>query len=151
MFLDNLVGMSIIYGLIIFVYLLLAAIFDYKNLRIPNKLQITFLIVRGLMMFFGYEINKENIIGAIVGFLIVFIPAFIMNSPMGGDIKLVSILGLYLGIEKLLILIGITLVIGIPIMIYSRINKDKNEEKMYPFAVILFVGYLVFCLIRIFV
>lgn len=113
------------------VYLGIVAYVDYKTFKIPNKINLAFALIRiGLMCVYGFSMN--SFLGAIVGFLAIFLPAFIMNVRMGGDIKCFTVLGLYLGVEGILwysILLCFIIMIGT--ILKGIMSKGAIEEKLH--------------------
>lgn len=128
-------------------FLLMAAITDYKTLKIPNWLTYSLISSVVILNFAGAPINKEQVIGLVLGFSIIFITAFIQGSPMGGDMKLVAGIGFLLGHKLMLQVLLISLLLGIPISLIHRYAiKDK---KPLPFGVLLFIGELLIVLLNI--
>lgn len=137
------------YKLIIsLIFLFIASISDFKYLKIPNKLTYSFLFLPIIFHLLGDPIKKSNIIGLVVGFFIVFIPAFITGTPMGGDIKSVSGLGFLLGPQAVIQVFFIAIMVGLPISIIHRLMLKKKEP--LPFAVLLLVSFMLITLINTF-
>lgn len=123
-----------------FLLLLIASYFDMKYMIIPNKLNLTFLIVR-LLLSFIIGIELGNLYGLIVGFLLIFIPAMIKNKPMGGDIKLMAVLGFYLGVKNVFILLVGTVLFGfLYVIIRILIKKELKDFPFAPFILLSFVS-----------
>lgn len=122
----------------LFLLLLIASYFDIKHMKIPNKLNLTFLIIR-LLLSFVIGIELGNLYGMVAGFLLVLIPAMIKNKPMGGDIKLMAVLGFYLGVKNIFVLLAGTVGFSI-IYIIPKLIKQK-EIKDFPLAPFVLLSY----------
>ena len=75
----------------------------------------------------------------VAGFLLVLIPAMIKNKPMGGDIKLMAVLGFYLGVKNIFVLLAGTVGFSI-IYIIPKLIKQK-EIKDFPLAPFVLLSY----------
>lgn len=124
---------------VVFLLLGVASYFDSKELRIPDKLNLGFLILRlALIPFISF--SWGNIYGLIVGMLIILIPAMIKNKPMGGDIKMMAVLGFYLGVQNILILLIGTVIIAIIYYIPTILGKrEKKDIPLAPFVLSSFI------------
>lgn len=139
MFLDNhsemINSLLISYGILI-VFLSMASYFDIKYLKIPNKLNLSFLIVR-LLLIPIIGIKLDNIYGLAFGFFIILIPAMIANKPMGGDIKSLAVIGFYLAFKKSLVFVTILIIVSFIYMIIKKyIFKDIRDVPLAPFFLI---------------
>lgn len=121
-------------------FLLIASFTDVKSLKIPNWLTGSFFIVR-LLLIPIVGIGWNHIFGAILLFFFVFVIAFILNVQMGGDIKAMLVIGLYLGYDIsypfILFTVLLLAVVGIVVYIITR-----NRKTDIPFAPILLVAVL---------
>lgn len=124
---------------VVFLLLGVASYFDSKELRIPDKLNLGFLILRlALIPFISF--SWGNIYGLIVGMLIILIPAMIKNKPMGGDIKMLGVLGLYLGVKNVLILLIGTVILAFLYFLLIYIKKESKENiPLAPFVLCSFI------------
>lgn len=130
---------------------------DLENMIIPDELQV-FLLILGLIgMFSQHESTSIAVFGFLFGggvfYLVYFVSYKITKREcMGlGDVKLMAVLGLILGIYNIIMVIVISCVVGaIVLLILNKIKKEgKNKE--YPFAIflvpaavlILFVGHFI--------
>lgn len=146
MFIDNLIVsaklsyLNIYIAVFVLVFLTIASIYDIKYRKIPDKLNLTFLIGRILLIFvIGFSWN--NIFGMLIGLFTILIPAMIKNKPMGGDIKTMAVLGLYLGGYGVFALLVTTVVISLAYtLIVNYIMKSKLD---IPFAPFFLIAYLI--------
>lgn len=117
----------------VLILLMIATITDVKSMKIPNKLNGAFLVLRVLLIFvIGF--SWEFLLGGVLAFLGLTIPATIKMHKMGGDIKCLTVVGLYLGIWVMPAFLVITCILG---LIYAGgklfINKSKSNMPFAPF------------------
>lgn len=94
--LDHLYGNPIV-AIVLTAFMVIATYTDVLQLKIPNKLNGAFLISRFVLIpWLGFSI--WDVVGAVVCFIALLIPAMVKMQKMGGDIKCVTVLGLYAGI-----------------------------------------------------
>lgn len=138
-------------------FLLYAGVRDFQTKLIRDKLNLFFLstaivlmVLTGLSDAFAFETIRlefgwSNIAGLVMGFLFLFIPAFIKNQPMGGDIKISAVVGFWLGYEAM---IGVLLIATFANMLYwvgaFYVYKDFGSKTLMPFAPFIAIGALVF-------
>lgn len=123
---------------ILFLFFIYATYTDIKCLKIYNKFNLLFLLTRIVFIFIPmheFTLNISHILGAFVGFIVLTIPAVALMHKMGGDIKFITILGLYLGFPLIILLLIISCA---TMLIFSFIKKliTKNNVKkvLVPFA-----------------
>lgn len=126
-------------------YLSIASYYDIKERRIPDKLNLTFLIIRLILIPF-VGIKKENFLGAIVMFLVFFIPSFMTLHKMAGDIKMAFVVGLYLSIKPSILIIGVSLLICLCYMIVNFMINKKNVNSI-PYAPFFLVSFIILWII----
>jgi Flp pilus assembly protein protease CpaA len=84
---------------------LVAALFDLKYRKIPNLYNLIFflfaLIMRIAFVFVNPHYLWDGLLACLIGFAILFIP-FLLRLGGAGDVKLLAILGLILGIKNFL-------------------------------------------------
>ena len=127
---------------LLFCLLLIAAYFDIRTFRIPNRL-IVFGIVLGVLyrglspgehLFFYYLLSMA-------GVFLVLIPFYKLHAIGGGDVKLLSLCGLFMGWKS-----GISIalyalffggIISIFYLVYHHfISKDiKKQRHMIHFSI----------------
>lgn len=145
MFIDNFVfNLKSIYlnpvlAIVITLFLLFNAITDYKKHLIYNKSNLALLISRIILgvgiIPYSLILNKENIYGLLLGWLIILIPAVVFYFCAGGDIKLMAVIGFYLGIHVMIVFSFISIFLYLIYRIFLCFRKksiDKKEE--IPFA-----------------
>lgn len=130
---------------ILSVILLIISLIDLDFMIIPDELIVLCLC---LIILFIY-INNVSCIERIIGFFIISLPMYLSNLVKecfgGGDIKLISILGLLLGYKDLLDIMYIAFLFG---GLYSiLIIVLNNKDKYIPFGPFIFLGvFFVLCL-----
>ncbi len=136
----------------IFIYLIIIVIFaDLKYMIIPDEVSIGGIIIGFIMSFFSNSITwMQSLVGIIVGggilYSIIIIYYFITKKEGmgGGDIKLIAMIGAFLGLKSIffVIFIGSLLgtIIGIPVMIIKK--KDKNLA--IPFGPFLSIAAIIY-------
>lgn len=90
------------------------------------------------------EVVLSCLAGMGIGFLLSFFVAWFSKGGFGmGDAKLVSVIGLYLGISYMgnTVFWGLLLVIAFGVL--QRIRKKAAKQAEYPFAPFLTVGILI--------
>jgi Flp pilus assembly protein protease CpaA len=124
----------------VFALLIIASYFDYKTLKIPNKLNLFFLVFRiALIPLIGLKL--ENLFGLAMGTLLVLIPAMIKMKPMGGDIKIAGVIGFYIGPQNILALMIASILLSA--IYYGFIFLRKKELKDSPLAPFILLGFSV--------
>ena len=93
--------------------LILASWIDLKTHRIPNYLTFTALIAGFLLqiLLHGWNGITHSLGGVIVGFLI-FIPFYIKGGMGAGDVKLMAVVGAFLGYQYTFLAVGLSLFAG---------------------------------------
>ena len=124
--------------------LLIIIISDYQTMIIPDEL----LIFGGIILIVLIGINKGlaglgySILDGIIAFIIMFLIKklgdflFKKESMGGGDIKLMFIFGLVLGLPMTLISIFLASFIGLPISLYILYRKKEHEIPFGPFLAV---------------
>jgi leader peptidase (prepilin peptidase)/N-methyltransferase len=143
----------------VFIFLLSAAAFtdlftafDKENFEcgiIPDEISIGGTIIGIIISIFTPLGLLNSVIGAAVGFLILFLPAMFFKIIMkkegmgGGDIKLFMMIGAFLGWQPMFFVLFVSsllgTIIGIPFIL---LKKDK--EYMIPFGPFISLSTLIY-------
>lgn len=116
---------------------------DIKENKVRNKMCLFYAGLR-LVVLPLYPITVHTILGGIIGFLLLFLPAFILNtSHMAGDIKFSAVLGLWMGGVPMLF----GLLLGTTIFIITVIIRKKGLLGIMPFAPFISIGCLVMIMV----
>lgn len=124
--------------------LICAFCIDYKKQIIPNRLTLTLLEI-GLIFAFIQGISNLNIaidkaVGFLIGMLIMLVITFIGNliskkESIGfGDIKLISILGLFFGWRNIIAISIISFFIAAIVSLFLILTKKKNANEYIAFG-----------------
>jgi len=136
----------------LFVCLLIIVIFvDLKHMIIPDEISIGGVIAGFLMSFFSSNITfKESLIGILVGggilYAIIWIYyIFTKKEGMGGgDVKLLAMIGAFLGYRSIFFVIFSASIIGTIIAVPFMILKGKGRDFAIPFGPFLSIGALIY-------
>ena len=149
---------TIILGTFFITILLALAILDFKYFWLPQFFTLGGLIV-GIassllidlfndfyhLSYFIYSITAA-LLGFILFFLVSYIGERIYKKPImgGGDLKMVALLGAWLGIKGLLISIWLSFFVAGIFVIFGLILKKIKRNQRIPFGVFLaFSGLIV--------
>lgn len=116
--------------------LVIITVSDVLYMIIPNKVLLFFLplFIVGRMIS-PLTIWWDSILGATLGFLILFFIAFISKGGMGGgDIKLFFLLGITLGVGKTILTFILAAGIGLIVSMFMLILLKKDRRTPIPFG-----------------
>lgn len=131
---------------ILSIFLLIATYTDIKEMKIPNKLNLAFFAVRLLIIpLMGFRLS--DIGGAITAFIVLMIPAMIKMHKMGGDIKFLTVLGLYIGFSLVPVFIITTCVVALLWCLLINIKGRKLGNM--PFAPFFLATHIILTFITI--
>jgi len=130
----------------------IAMIIDINTKQIPNALVLTmfagWLLLVTPMLFIDTEYGIKIVVDSIYGLLLgcgLFLPVYLLSRKGlgGGDIKFMSVAGLYLGFSGTIpvILFGtvIAALTGLVLILLKKINRKDS----IPLAPFLFIGILI--------
>jgi leader peptidase (prepilin peptidase)/N-methyltransferase len=130
--------------------LIVITMIDLDLQIIPDRLVAALGILGLLYVFFirfpqyGVSTLYNSAIGFVIGGLFFLLIAIVSNGGMGGgDIKLMAVLGLWFGWQKLLVLMFLTFISGaiISVFLLMKAKKMKDGIPFGPF--IAFAAYIV--------
>lgn len=151
----QLLDMQIVFVLKILVSLIVlqsAAIVDLKTHTIPNILSIILIVSRFIFLPFEYIYQKgvfktliiSSLIGAIVTFIVLYVIHKVTKGGFGmGDVKLLSSLGLMVGISSTLTTILFGMIVAAVVGILMILLKRKTRKDTIPFGPFIFVGFII--------
>ena len=119
-----------------------AAFIDIDHRIIPDKLNL-FGIVTGLVFIFLPDslTIKNALLGLVVGGGLLLLVAVISRGAMGGgDIKLFAVIGLFLGLEKTIVALFLTFLLGGIAGIILIATKIKSRKDYIPFGPFIGIG-----------
>lgn len=124
-FFDN--GLVVAILLSAFMYASYTDIMEYK---IYDKFNFFLLAARLPLVFipiYGLPLSWSSYLGSIVAIIALLIPAVVFLQKMGGDIKFMGVMGMYLGLGLTIF----TLVLGCAYMlIFSLIRKIVTKQQV---------------------
>jgi len=148
---------TLIFHVMILIFGGIAAVFDIKTRRIPNKLVLVMLAAWILAvvpkLFLDIDAAVAHMVNSILGFLIgggLFVLVYLLSRKGlgGGDVKFMAVSGLYIGFGGAIstIFIGSVLaaITGGALILFKKI-KRKDPIPLVPF---LFAGILVTVLLQ---
>lgn len=130
--------------------LIVIGVIDYKHTIIPNGL-IIFGFTAGfiyrfiLPLFLKTQILwLDSILGLLIGGGFFLLVAIIFSGGMGGgDIKLMGMLGFFLGAKKIIMVIFLSFFIGALFALPLLILKKKGRKEMIPFGPFIALSALI--------
>ncbi len=129
-------------------FLIYISIKDIKTLEIKNKSLICLAIINIIGVFTGSTALIDGIMGFIVGLVIMLILSFLTNGSIGGgDIKLIAVMGIVLGIENILVTIIITFVLSGFMSLILLLRNCFKEKKITEIALAPFITTAVIALL----
>jgi leader peptidase (prepilin peptidase) / N-methyltransferase len=124
--------------------LMIIVVSDIRYMIIPDKILLAFAFLFALeRLFIPFIPWRDALIGAAVGFLLLFLIAVISKGGMGGgDIKLFALLGFVLGWKMVLLAFFFSTFYGTIIgLVGMALGKVRRREPM-PFAPAIALGTL---------
>lgn len=121
--------------------LLYCAITDIRRREIDLIPVIIFAVFAVICMIFGYKVSiNSSLMGAFVGLILILL-SILSKGVLGlGDGVLFTVIGLYVGYEKSieLLLLSLLLSAGYSVVI---LIKERNINKEYPFVPFILAAY----------
>ncbi|AFS78279.1 prepilin peptidase type IV [Gottschalkia acidurici 9a] len=133
---------NLLINLLLFLGLVVCSFIDIDLRIIPDKV-LMFLLVCGTILISvkSKELLLSGIIGLAVGSTFLLLLAMFYKDGLGGgDIKLVGVIGLYLGWQNVLMTIWIASILGVITFVILYIFKQKSLKDMIPFGPSLAIG-----------
>ena len=146
-------NIDLIKYIILLPMLLCAFVVDFKEQIIPNRLNLLMFEI-GLVFVFLHGIININIainmlIGTLVGggiYLIITLLGGLIagKEAMGmGDVKLMSVLGLFFGANNVIVISVLSFLIGAIVSIIYMIVKKKSTNTYIPFGPFIVVSTII--------
>lgn len=125
------------------------AYIDYKHYIIPNRFLAVLFVSRCVILLAeviksGKEIRQEllsNLIACLGVILIFVLMRLIVKNGIGfGDIKLYSVIGIFLGIQGTVTVVFISFLVSFVASLFLLISKRKNKKDQIAFAPFILAG-----------
>ena len=130
--------------------LLVISMIDFKTGIIPNKLIIFGILLGSIYLMMNWIINrsfliiKDGILGFLAGALMIFAIIVISRGGMGaGDMKLMGVIGLFLGLKGVVLSLFLGILVGGIIGAVLLMTKIKDRKSAIPFGPFLALGTFV--------
>jgi leader peptidase (prepilin peptidase)/N-methyltransferase len=143
-------GESILYTVFtcaFFCFLIALALIDLKHMILPDELTLGGGFIFLVFSFFNPEITFVDAFGSALGAALIFTGLYFFYLKVRkieglgfGDVKMMILLGAFLGSKKLLIAVLISSILGLVIGIFLVIFKKKNLKFQLPFGTFLSLG-----------
>lgn len=146
LFINKSIILTILYMIILSIFICIFFI-DLEHKIILDRFQIILLIIGIITTIIDKENYLDHILGGVIGFVLFLLIGLVFykiknqESLGGGDIKLVGVVGLILGIKSLLLSLILATIPAAIIMII--INRKTNEDNEFPFAPFLVFGFTI--------
>jgi leader peptidase (prepilin peptidase)/N-methyltransferase len=133
---------------IAFICLLIAlALIDLKHMILPDELTLGGGLVFLVYAFFNPEISFWDGLGSALGGALVFAGIYFFYLKVRkieglgfGDVKMMILLGAFLGLKKLVIAILVGSVLGLVVGLYFIVFRKKDLRLQLPFGTFLGLG-----------
>jgi leader peptidase (prepilin peptidase)/N-methyltransferase len=128
----------------LFLSLIIITVIDLEHQIIPDVITLPGIILGLLINFFLGQGLINYLIGSLVGGGLFFLVAVMSKGGMGGgDIKLISMLGAFLGWFNILLTILISSFLGAVIGLALIIIKKKKRKDPIPFGPFIALGAMI--------
>ena len=140
---------SILLGIMFIIQVAICEI-DYDQCWIPDRFQISILVLGGLTFIFKCPIIwYERLIGAVGGgivFLAIYLISKLVLKREGlgfGDVKLVFVSGLFIGWKGMLFALLIGSIVASIVLVILNKKQNSDRFKEYPFAPFLSIAFII--------
>jgi leader peptidase (prepilin peptidase)/N-methyltransferase len=133
---------------ILFICLLIALAFiDYRHQILPDEITLGGAVIFLVYSFFHPELTPINGIGTAIGSALFFLGVYFFYLKVRkieglglGDVKMMLLLGAFLGINKLVIALLISSFSGVLVGLFFILFKGKDMKIRLPFGTFLSLG-----------
>ncbi len=123
-------------------FLIIITFIDLRHMIIPDIVVYPAITIGLLISLFkGYEFLFDSVLGGIIGGFTIFLIIFLSRGGMGiGDIKLATMIGIFLGVNYIIMALILSFIIGGFIGIFLLLLKIKKRKDPIPFGPFLSIG-----------
>ncbi len=140
-------GVDAILGCLLISTLIIVSFIDIDTFTIPDRLHLVILILAIIRLF----IYKDGLLNHLLGIVIIALPmlviAYFTNGFGGGDIKLMGVVGLYLGSPLTVLAFFVSIltggIYGTMLLVFKKANR-KSKLAFGPFLCLGIVVSLLF-------
>ncbi|MBP1968890.1 leader peptidase (prepilin peptidase)/N-methyltransferase [Virgibacillus natechei] len=138
-------NLELVTALLLVSMLVIIIISDIKYMLIPNNVLLFFLPLFIIMRIFQpLDPWWSALLGAIIGFSIIAVIIIVSRGGMGaGDMKLFGVLGIVLGMEKVLLAFFLACMIGAIIGMALLLTRVIGRKQPVPFGPYIVVAALI--------
>lgn len=117
---------------------------DLKTMEIPDEF-IIFGFINGIIFLFLDKglAWQSAVIGMVIGFLIFLLLAFIPGAMGGGDIKLMAMLGFFMGWKSVLLITMLAFIVGAVASVPLLLARRKAMKSPIPFGPFIAVAFFI--------
>lgn len=120
--------------------LIVVSFTDLIHNIIPNKLLLIAFIL-GILLIFIQNISFLNaVLGMLAGGITLFIMGLVPKTIGGGDIKLMFVLGLFLGVRKVMYSLMFSFILAAIISLILLVSRIKGLKEHIPLGPFLAIG-----------
>lgn len=123
-----------------------AAISDMKSRKVTNKFLLSAFVVGILLRVLFLDEVADCLMGMLIPFIALLIP-YLLGAFGASDIKLLMVLGLVLGRERIKVIIIVSIfiggIIGVFVIIKKLLSRTINKRVEIPFAVAILMADLI--------
>ncbi len=124
-------SIAVLLDLTLLLVVLVAAVTDLGTRRIPNWLTVSALVLAlGLRGFAGVEFFLTGLAAAAITFLLC-LPVFALGGLGGGDVKLLTAVGAFLGLERLWGALAVTCIVGGLFALITVVRRGRVKETFW--------------------
>lgn len=123
------------------------SLIDIKYMIIPDSLNVVGTVIGVSIIIYNSSLILDKLIGAAVGFLIFSMLSFFTGAMGGGDIKIMTALGLIFGVKGILFITVFSFLIGALVCALLIALKFKSMKDKIPFGPFICMAALlyIFC------
>lgn len=123
------------------------SLIDIKYMMIPDSLNVVGVVIGVSIIIYDNSLIWDKFIGSAVGFLIFSVLSFFTGAMGGGDIKLMTVLGLICGVKGILFITVFSFLIGALVCSGLIALKFKSMKDKIPFGPFICMAALlyIFC------
>jgi prepilin peptidase CpaA len=126
---------------VLIVMLLLASHFDVLHRRVPNKLVVAGLVLASVSSLYRIDVPPNEAAQGFIIALIIFLPFYAANIMGAGDVKLLSVVGAFLGPTQFFLATVFILIAGGAIALLYRVGSSSGVlTKDVPYALSILLG-----------